>query len=307
MSDFDRNVELFDRCIRSGHGYYTFLISDYKTFLFQIAPRFSSHSGSKFVWRGMQDPNWELTSSLSRRLINTRTSPPDRSSWIRNSTRISIAHMLTFLEQLRGLTILDSSHNKLHNHLQEALTNPPQTFLTTLRNMDDDMRLRLFELVSLGQHFSLATPFLDWTRIPAIALFFAFSDADPSRDDVGYRVVYALNRKISEEISPPFESYGDEDLSFLGSLGHNNPRIVGQSGLFTFVPAHLSVERWIVKNCPHNEKRPALLRFLIRNTERQSCLQSLDHMGINARSLLPDKLGASLYSNYHLDQFCSHD
>jgi len=63
--------------------------------------------------------------------------------------------------------------------------------------------LEEIELWALGQHHGLATPLLDWTSSPYVALFFAFSESVPG-DETDSRVVLALNeaavRKKSNEL-----------------------------------------------------------------------------------------------------------
>jgi len=87
-------------------------------------------------------------------------------------------------------------------------------------------------------------------------------------------------------------------------MAHGNPRVVAQSGLFTFVPAHLPVDQWVVskyKSTPPPSETPILIRFLIRNADRKDCLQELAASGIHARSIFPDRFGAALYSNFRLE------
>ena len=44
---------------------------------------------------------------------------------------------------------------------------------------------------TIGQHYGLPTPLLDWTEVPYHAVYFIFYEK--FKDEKGYRVVYALN------------------------------------------------------------------------------------------------------------------
>ncbi len=286
---------------RPGHGYYTFEVEDYATFIHEIAPLFTD-TKYEFVWRGARNPDWKLQSSLSRRLASLKLKGLD---WQRGVSEITIQHVLDFIIQLRGLNILKAEHDEIYHFLLGHVGRKYHTFLTVLKLMTAEQLHLTNELFALGQHYGLATPFLDWTTVPLIALFFAFHEPDEpgkSADGVGARVVYALNRTAVEEDWPPNEAHGPDSILFLGSLAYDNPRIVGQAGLFTFVPAHLPVDEWVVTHFKHSEKRPVLLRFLIRNKNRNDCLAALNRMNLNGRTIYPDREGAAIHGNYLLER-----
>lgn len=304
------------RCIRAGYGYYTFEVDNYSYFIHRIAPLFvttrlstgpgTSDEQQEFVWRGMANPSWTLQSSLSR--FASREIKFTGIDWQRAVSEMTTEHLIQFLSQMRGLGLLTRQHDELHALLRTQTGLGYLSFLSVLDKMSLAQVNLTHELFALGQHHGLLTPFLDWTSVPLIALYFAFEQRDDRRDGVGYRVVFALNRTAVEKFCPPRETHGPDSILFLGSMAHDNPRIVPQSGLFTFIPAHLPVDQWVVSICkstPPPSNTPVLIRFLIRNSNRTRCLDELAASSIHARTVFPDRVGAALHSNFRLESFAT--
>jgi hypothetical protein len=298
------------RCVRAGYGYYTFEVDTYQAFIHTIAPLFvdtklntastSVDERQQFVWRGMADPSWTLQSSLSRFASRTVKSTSD--DWGKVVSDMTTTHLIEFLNQLRGLGLLTRQHDKLHADLRDGLRRS-DSFLTLLDAMNDEQANLLHELFALGQHHSLLTPFLDWTSIPLVALYFAFELFDERKDGVGDRVVFALNRTAVEKMAP--NPNDPTALRFRESIAHDNPRVVPQAGLFTFSPDHQPVDEWVVRTCRNRSATqvPFLIRFLIRNLDRKGCLEELAATGIHARTVFPDRFGAAINSNFRLESF----
>jgi hypothetical protein len=103
---------------------------------------------------------------------------------------------------------------------------------------------------------------------------------------------------------PPGKAIDSEGIFFEDSTGDRNPRLIAQSGIFTFSPSYISIEKWVVENYagPSRRDLPVLLRFLIRNKARKDCIADLDLMNIHPRSLFPDLIGAARSCNYLLER-----
>ena len=168
---------------------------------------------------------------------------------------------------------------------------------------------------ALGQHHGLATPLLDWSESPYIAVYFAFSSPEPSSS--GYRSVWALvpnalelaNKDVLGEEERAKENEGAESfyadfleksrppvVHIVEPLSDDNPRLVNQAGLFTRAPIGMNLEQWVER---HSKifKVPVLQKFLIPDDERFDALIALQKMNIHSQSMFPDLSGASTYCN----------
>ena len=153
------------------------------------------------------------------------------------------------------------------------------------------------ECWALGQHHGLATPLIDWTRSPFMALFFAFEEERILRKDrlisPTDRAVFALSTSV----------FGDADgergreLRFVSLSGDDNSRLVSQQGLLVALPSETDLEEYIRKTFPNETSRAILTKFRIPNKDRDACLNMLNKMGINHMTLFPDIRGAARHVN----------
>lgn len=156
------------------------------------------------------------------------------------------------------------------------------------------------ELWSLGRHYGLATPFLDWTRSPFVAAFFALIEQNTSSR---FRAVWGLTSNVlhrSDEIRKEHKGVSRAPIiEFIDPKVDDNPRLVSQGGLFTRSPDGVDIQNW-VSTYFKDDKKTRLFKILIPDSERELALRALNRMNINHLSLFPDLTGACEYANSNL-------
>jgi hypothetical protein len=221
---------------------------------------------SYYIWRGQRDAHWPLESSLDRRL-----------SGLSGSERLDAAaeHLERFQQATRG----------------RRGPNPVR-----IENED--------EWWALGQHHGLATPLLDWTQSPFVALYFAFEK--PERPPSGRRCVWALggwgNKNDDILASLPVANRASAPiLHVVHPHGDENARLVAQAGLFTRVPLGVTIDDWVRTHFAGVADFAPLLKLTFPENGRTDCLRTLNKMNINHLSLFPDLYGSGHHSNKYLE------
>lgn len=217
---------------------------------------------SHYIWRGQRDSGWRLESSLDR-LIKFK--PKSEREYLANE------HLGKFKLAIRG----------------RRGSNPSKI-------ADEN------EWWALGQHQGLATPLLDWTESPFVALYFAFEKQ--MKSSTGKRAVWAIggiDGKNNEIISTHKKEEFNRPLilEFVRPHQDENARLVSQAGLFSRTPIGDTVETWIERNYIGESHKAPLLKLVFPEKERTECLRTLNKMNINHLTLFPDTYGASQHCN----------
>ncbi len=212
-----------------------------------------------YVFRGQSNADWRLTSTLDRLIVHARQTGAKHGP-MEDFVR---SHLERFRLEIRG------------------------------RRGDNPPRLEENELWALGQHFGLATPLLDWSQSPYIAVFFALGSLNEKETS---RVLWCLHRSRVEEINISLAELERLELIFPDS--DDNKRLLGQSGLFSKGPVMKPVDKWVGQRAPANSG-PVLLKVIFPGDFlfRKAALRRLQLMNINHSTLFPDLMGASLYCN----------
>lgn len=153
-------------------------------------------------------------------------------------------------------------------------------------NLSDD-----WEVLAIARHYGLDTRFIDFTRNPLVALFFAVND-DLQEDGYFYCLVETQNNKFpllthnmksADKFSSPFEL---EEKWVIYQPSTISERIRAQNGYF------------VVQSDPKIEFQDNNLNtFIIDKEEKTDILNQLDIMGINEMTLFPGLGGVSSHLN----------
>jgi hypothetical protein len=151
---------------------------------------------------------------------------------------------------------------------------------------------------ALAQHNGMATPLLDWTESPFVALYFAFESeiAPPGAK----RAVWAVSGNTDKKKHSGHLGDVHNIIQFIRPMQDENARLVSQSALFTRVPLGETVDTWISNIYANQTSSAPLIKIVIPNTDRSGCLRTLNKMNINHLSLFPDLFGAAEHCNKSL-------
>jgi hypothetical protein len=239
---------------------------------------------AQYIFRGQRRADWELTPGLARFAEKSGASPI-RGVVVQEQAELQLS---LFRKALRG---------RVSDH----------ALLQSDDGSEDD------ELWSIGQHYGLNTPLLDWTQSPYVALFFAFEKEDRTGDpDNPYRVVYALDKAKAEALK---DKDGEDALIFIEPRKDDHGRLVSQAGLFTRSPYGKTLENALLDALAllpemqgaTQDEDPGLVasyvfKILVANEGQSEILRCLRQMNIHPASLFPDLMGAASNCNKLLEE-----
>lgn len=235
-------------------------------------------------WRGQLDPSWPLASSFEREILSLNGGAQHGASqkypyggrYERDGKPFWADG---FYQAIRDRYLA------AFERASAGLRGPSPAKLTTE------------EWWSLGRHFGLVTPLLDWTESPYIAAFFALSELLATmRTSSG---VQFSNKAIAVfRLFHNKELEGD-GLRVLRPTVEELGRMHGQRGLFTWLDSQRYFE---LEGFLENTRRDGLLtKLVISDQAVLDGMRDLKAHGIDYRLLYPDLAGAAMAANSHWD------
>lgn len=138
------------------------------------------------------------------------------------------------------------------------------------------------DLMTIAQHYGLATRLLDWSLNPLIATYFACSDKFESN---GQLFIYKSSVTSSDQIKNPFKTES-ENIIMVQPVGTNS-RLNNQMGYFTLHnPPNFSL------------KSESIYDIIIPSQLKREMIFMLNQFGINNLSIFPDIEGLTQHLNW---------
>lgn len=243
----------------------------------------------EYIYRGQRDAAWPLRSAFDRELRHA-TELLKETDCLRGLNTEDRA----LVEQAGPRTSLDPRDKLLERHLERFRRACYGRRGPSPRDLSTD------EWWSLGRHFGLLTPLLDWTRSPYVACFFAM--CEPARSPSRKRAVWAFSHLGMLDIlinQPENLDKNEDELAYIELVEKpfdENSRLLSQSGLFTRTPNGEDIEGFISDRI-RMEGDPILYRIEVPESQREAFLRQLEAMNIHSGSLFPDLIGAADFSN----------
>lgn len=234
-------------------------LNDFEDFDYIIREKLLDHP--YLIYRGHRDSTWPLRTTIDRLFFEQRQRFPTNEE--------AEQHLLSFQYATRGRIGSDWTPSESNSWW------------------------------SLGQHFGLATPLLDWTESPYVAAYFCFSEKTDSINN-RHRIVYAIDPIEIEKKNKELKR--DERVEIVRPLLDQNPRLVNQRGLFTKLPLGNDLEDWVAKNFAGEIEMAILIKVVIPENEgdRAKFLRILNRKNINPLTLFPDLSGSSQHANNNI-------
>ena len=195
----------------------------------------------KYIFRGLGNAKWDLVTSFDR-IYGSRS----------NSARKTIEN-----ELIAAFCTNCDRHVKSHYKFSE---------------------MKMFEKMSLAQHYGVPTRLLDWSYSPFISAYFAFRYSDDYSKD-NCIAIWALNKE--------HDIWNDKGVSIEECVGLDNEHQKRQLGCFTMLKSPAKSINSFVNMCfdSGEDVTGALTKIEIPASDFKTALHELEGMNISASTI----------------------
>lgn len=163
------------------------------------------------------------------------------------------------------------------------------------RRHRDLSQLDVWSLLTLAQHYGLATRLLDWTSNPLIAMWFACSkDSPESRPHVYILLPHWGINHLDRDL---IRDTKDHIQTSILRTRLEDSRVVAQDGWFTVHSPSRKHNKFIpLGQLDHHAE--GMVKIKVNQENRSDILKELDTLGVSYQSIFPDLEGLCKYINW---------
>lgn len=226
------------------------------------------------IFRGHRDVKWTLSSQFERWLISMKK------NHIGKDVRILFSDGA--FEKIRDL------------HLETYRYYLSQTQLSFQDDLDDR------DLWIIGRHHGLITPFLDWTKSPYVAAFFAFTshieNMNPNiKHGIGAGIYHGTGNIAVWQMRVTDDITKNNEFEVIYPKNRIPDRVNAQQGVFTYLKSymHHDIESFLISS----NLETNLIKYEIPVNEIGPAFADFELMNISYATLFPDYYGAAMQAN----------